>query len=626
MIAVPDFGYGAMENAGAITFRDFFLILDPATATVLQRRESAEVIAHELAHQWFGNIVTPVWWDDIWLNEAFASWMGHRTVQAWNASLGASLDRIPGVHRAMEDDWLPSARQVRQPVDSNDDIFNAFDAITYQKGMGVLTMFESFVGAEAFRKAVQLHLNKFRFANATADDFFASVSEGTGKDVTGAMRGFIEQGGLPLIEANVRCNAGAASRLALKQARALPLGVTDGADRSWQIPVCVRYESGGASPRQECWMLDEPDMTVTLSARGCPSWLMPNSRGGGYYRFSTDNGSLDALVYAATVRKLDAGEIVALANNVVAGLRSGGVSAAAALRFAGALSSSADNRVAGAAMRVVEIVRDDIAPPHLVSNAEAFGRDLYKRRAASIFVVPPKESDEAHLTRVKVAGFLSNVGRDPVVRQEAGKRGEQALQALEQGQQLGKIIEVDMLAVALGAAIDAGGPATHERAANLLATVTDPVLRREIIIGLAETRDPTLADKSLALLLDERLRINELQHMFKPIAAHRETRDQAWKWLQTSFDAFLTRASLAEQAVLPQHVETLCSPEAVEGVDAFFAPRLGSIAGGPRSLTIAKDTIAACAAMANSQRESAEKFLGTIKVHQQAPLNTAKTP
>jgi hypothetical protein len=209
-----------------------------------------------------------------------------------------------------------------------------------------------------------------------------------------------------------------------------------------------------------------------------------------------------------------------------------------------------------------------------------------------------------------------------MVRRDAAKRGEQALQALERGQPLGKIIETDMLAITLAAAIDAGGPSTHERAASLLATVTDPELRREIVLGLAATRDPALADKSLAMLLDQRLRINELRRMFRPLAAHRETRDQAWKWLQANFDAFRARASLTEQSVLPQHMEALCSPEAVESVDAFFAPRLGSIVGGPRSLTLAKETIAACAAMANSQRESAERFLGTIKV-QQAPLNTA---
>ncbi len=616
VIAVPDFGYGAMENVGAITFRDFFLIVDPATATIGQRRGSAEVIAHELAHMWFGNIVTPVWWDDIWLNEAFASWMGHRIVQAWNPGMGASLDRIDAVHHAMEDDWLPSARQIRQPVATNDDIFNAFDAITYEKGMGVLSMFESFVGPESFRKAVQLHLNKFRFSNATADDFFASVAEGTGKDVTAAMRSFIEQSGLPLVETNVRCNAGAAARLAIKQSRALPLGVTEGADRAWQVPVCVRYESGGASARQECWLVDKPEVNVTVSGRGCPSWLMPNARGGGYYRFAMDNASLDALVYAATLRKLEGGEVVALASNVFAGLRSGGISAAAALRFATTLSASADSRVAAIAMRVVETMRDDIAPDHLVANVEVVGRELYKRRASSIFAVPAKESDEAHLTRAKVADFLSNVAREPTVRQEAAKRGEQALLALEQGQPLGKSIEPDMLAVALGAAIEVGGSPTHERVSNLLAMTTDPVLRREVVLSLGATRDPTLAEKSLALLLDQRLRISELQRLFKPLAAHRETREQAWKWLQTNFDAFLARASLAEQAVLPQHVETLCTTEAVESVGAFFTPRLASIAGGPRSLTLAKDNIAACAAMANSQRESAEKFLGTIKVPQ----------
>ena len=466
---------------------------------------------------------------------------------------------------------------------------------------------------------MQLHLNKFRFGNATADDFFASLTEGTGKDLTAPMRGFIEQAGLPNIETGVRCNAGGSARLTFKQSRALPLGVTEAEGRSWQIPVCVRYESGGSAPRQECWLLDKPELAVNVSGRGCPSWLMPNARGGGYYRFTMDNASIDALVYAATVRKLDAAEVVALASNLVAGLRSGSISAAAALRFATALSASTDSRVAGLAMKLVAIVREDIAPENLVDHAEAFARDLYKRRASTIFATPGKESDEAHLTRVKVAGFLTTVARDPAVRDEAAKRGEAALQALEQGQPLGKLVETDLLAVAFSAVIDAGGPATHERAANLLASVSNPVVRRELIAALGSTRDPTLADKSLALLLDQRLRVNELQRLFGGLAAHRETRNQAWQWLQANFEAFLARASLEEQSTLPQHVAGMCDPEAIASVEAFFTPRLATIPGGPRSLTIAKETIAACSAMANSQRESAEKFLATIKVHPTAP-------
>lgn len=614
IISVPDFGYGAMENVGAITFRDYLLLIDPATATVHQRRVSAEVIAHELAHQWFGNIVTPAWWDDIWLNEAFATWVGHRAVQTWNPNMGAALDRVHGVHQAMDDDWLPKARQIRQPIPSNDQIFNAFDSITYMKGMGVLSMFESFVGAEAFRKGVQLHLNKFRFGNATADDFFASISEGTGKDLTAAMRSFIEQPGLPLLETSVRCNAGGSARVSMKQSRALPIGVTDEHDHAWQIPVCMRYESGGASARQECWMLDKPELAVSVSGRGCPSWLMPNARGGGYYRFTTDMPTLDALVYAATVRKLDASEVVALSSNILAGLRSGTVSGAAALRFASSLAASADSRVAGTAMAIVAVVRDDIASPQLVPNAEQLGRDIYKRRAASIFVTPGRESDEAHLTRVKVAFFLTTTARDPAVREEATKRGNQALQALEQGQPLDKIAETDMLATVLSAAIDTGGPATHERAAALLASVTNPVLRRAIIAALASTRDPSLAEKSLALLLGDRVRVSERHTMFKTLAEHRETRELAWRWLQENFDAYLARASLADQTVLPQHVEYLCTPEAAESVQSFFGPRVASINGGAHSLSLAKENIAACAAMANSQRESVEKFLGTIKV------------
>src|SRR5262249_54973387 len=150
IIAAPDFAEGAMENVGAVAFLDKILFVDPKQSTVEERRAYAETMAHELAHQWFGNTVTMRWWDDTWLNEAFANWMAHRPADVLDPKLDAGIAGLEATLASMHADSLVAARQIHQPVESNHDIVNAFDSITYDKGMGVLGMFEAYMGRDVF--------------------------------------------------------------------------------------------------------------------------------------------------------------------------------------------------------------------------------------------------------------------------------------------------------------------------------------------------------------------------------------------------------------------------------------------------------------------------------------------
>jgi cytosol alanyl aminopeptidase len=209
IVAVPDFAAGAMENVGLITYREQLLLLDD-NAAMSQRRAYASVHAHELAHQWVGNLVTPRWWDDIWLNESFATWMGNKTVHAWRSDFGYGNASFLGALGVMHADALTSARQIREPIRSNHDIATAFDGITYRKGGGVLEMFESWLGEERFRAGVRLHMERFADSVADANDFMTSLAEGSGDDeVVAAFRSFLEQPGVPLVTATVSCDDGA---------------------------------------------------------------------------------------------------------------------------------------------------------------------------------------------------------------------------------------------------------------------------------------------------------------------------------------------------------------------------------------------------------------------------------
>lgn len=196
LIAVPDFNAGAMENVGAITYREVLLLMDEQ-ATPQQMRAYKSVHSHELAHQWFGNLVTPVWWDDIWLNEAFATWMGHVALDIRDPKDQFRRDLLARSARAMKQDSLASARQIRQPILSSHDIASAFDGITYSKGGGVLSMFERYLGYEAFRAGINDYLATRSWGNATADDFIAAISSqapgGQAENIAAAFQSFLQQ-------------------------------------------------------------------------------------------------------------------------------------------------------------------------------------------------------------------------------------------------------------------------------------------------------------------------------------------------------------------------------------------------------------------------------------------------
>ncbi|WP_164156266.1 M1 family metallopeptidase, partial [Sandarakinorhabdus rubra] len=287
-IASPVMG-GAMENAGLILFQDTLILLGDAPPPS-QMRGFGTVAAHELAHQWFGDLVTPTWWTDIWLNESFAEWMGNKTAHRWRPDLGIAAGEVADAFTAMDTDSLGRGRPIRQEISRNDQVISAFDSITYLKGAQTVSMFESFVGEENFRKGVQLHLNRYAYRNASAEDFFASVAEASGNPrLVPALRSFTDQTGVPLV--TVR---DAATGISLSQSRYVPLGIaTDRMLRRWQIPLCLSRGDGKA-----CTLLSEESATVPPLV-GTAAALVPNANGAGYYRFSLDNAGWDRLIAAA---------------------------------------------------------------------------------------------------------------------------------------------------------------------------------------------------------------------------------------------------------------------------------------------------------------------------------------
>ncbi|MDO9490255.1 MAG: M1 family aminopeptidase, partial [Sphingomonadaceae bacterium] len=312
---------GAMENAGADIYGDTILLLDKGASTD-QKKTFGMVVAHELAHQWFGDLVTPAWWDDIWLNESFANWMGFRIGNEWRPDLKIGAGAIDEAFAAMNTDALKAGRPIHQPIRTNGEIDSAFDAVTYGKGGQVVAMIAAYLGDEKFRDGVRLHLKRYAYGNASTDQFFGSLAE-SAKDqrMVDALKSFVDQQGVPVIQVQRGANG-----LMVSQKRYALLG-TELPKQSWLIPLCVRV--GDA---RNCTLLDTPSATVPITAKGS---IMPNAGGTGYYRFALPEAEWHSLIGDAA--KLEPGEALALTDSLWAGFRAGEIAPALLVEAARAM-------------------------------------------------------------------------------------------------------------------------------------------------------------------------------------------------------------------------------------------------------------------------------------------------
>jgi alanyl aminopeptidase len=605
LIAVPDFGAGAMENAGAITFRDTLLLIRE-DASEGQLRRLAYVNAHELAHQWFGNLVTMPWWDDVWLNESFATWMGTRVVDEAYPEYKAKLSELGSTQGAMEVDSQASARQIRQPIESDHDIENAFDAITYAKGGAVLSMFERFLGPEAFRAGLRLYMARHRFGNATAQDLVAALAEASQKpDVAPAFFSFLEQPGVPLIEARVQCAPGG-NELSLTQSRYAPVGSAMARDKLWQVPVCVRFAPGsGGEPEEQCVLLRERKASVPLAA--CPGWLLPNSQAAGYYRWSLEPAALEALVSAH--RTLAEAEQISLVHNLLAALRSANLGADQALASAARLAPIPSRLVFEQVLGMHGFVREKLLRDQNLPSYRAAIARIVKPRYGALGLFPragQQPSGEEKLLRSTLVRWLAFEAKDAGLLRELAALGRAQL-GLAQSKDLARL-PPELIDVALSAALRTGDAPLLARAAEKLFAESDGTARGRLLSAISSLDRPELSEQVLSLSLDARLRTNERLAPLFGQAARNETRAAAYAWVKQHVDAFVAVLSEHHRAEVIGSSAGFCSEDMARDVEAFFAPRASSLPGGPRELAMTLESIRLCVALEQAQGEKARSY------------------
>ncbi len=534
-VALPGGVRGAMENWGAIAYNEAQLLYSPATDSPRQRRQVSGILAHELAHQWFGNLVTMAWWDDLWLNEGFASWMGSRALRHFHPEWGTDLFDALEKDRALSEDARRTTHPIQTPVPDDARAMDLFDSITYAKGAAFLRMLEGYLGEAAFRDGVRRYLRAHRGSSATTADFWYHLAQASGRDVASVAAAWTEQPGLPLVRASRRCRDGAETltlsqeRFSLNDPKAEPL--------AWKIPVIV---ADGLGSRHEV-MLEQRTQEVRLGR--CVGFVVVNAGDTGYFRVQYDDVSLRRL--AAALPFLDVQDRLRLLSDTFALVQAGRLDVTRYLALAESLSGETNRAVWDQVIGALGFVRDLIDDSAQVEAFQGYVARVLRVPFARVgWERRPGESEDAAQLRRALIDALGRAD-DPDVVAEAKARF-----AARRTQPVDPAIRPAVLNVT-GRHAD---EAEFEALLAMLRAATDVSDRWEAESALRRVRDPRLAGRFMSFMLATRaLPPGEAVVTLARVGADSGQKELAWDFVTEKLPAILAKASPRGRVyVLPQ--------------------------------------------------------------------------
>ncbi|MGN6373927.1 MAG: M1 family metallopeptidase [Sphingomonas sp.] len=543
---------GAMENAGADTYGDGIIFLDPH-ATTGDKQAFGMVVAHELSHQWFGDLVSPAWWSDIWLNESFANWMGYRIGNEWRPDLHIGVGTIDEGFRAMDTDALKVGRPIHQPIETNGQIDSAFDTITYGKGGQVVAMIAAYLGDEKFKQGVRLHLKRHAYGNATSDEFFQSIADAA-KDpkVLAAFKSFVDQPGVPVVDVTRR-----GGKLQLTQSRYSFLG-TQLAPEQWTVPFCVRVGT-----EKQCTLLGDKSATLTAPASGV---VMPNVGGTGYYRFNLAPADWQALI--AQSASLAPGEAIATTDSLWAAFRAGKAPASWLFDEAKAMAGNADSsasldpgeRIGGLRLRGLIGPQSEAAYRKLMAS-------IYVPRLTALGFDPARgvyanEDPDKQKLRQEVVDLVADDADDAATRAKLVAAANKYL--------AGDTAALDPAYLGTAFAVDAneGGLDMAKKLVDVGLSSEDASVRGAALSGAAASNDPEVA-RYLLDLTDPRLRPFDRMRLIGGIVRRPATRDIATDWLLGNYAKLVAGGGgVFVTGALPGAFSMQCGAAAADKIDS----------------------------------------------------------
>ena len=581
IIGVPDFSAGAMENIGAITFRERLLLIEPATASIGARKRVAGIISHEIAHQWFGDLVTMKWWDDIWLNEGFATWMANKPLAAWKPEWRVELDDAADTQDALGIDALRSTRAIRMKVETPEEINEVFDGIAYEKTAAVLRMIEKYVGPDAFRKGVASYLKKYSYSNAAGEDFWTEVARVTGKPVDRIMRSFVDQIGAPMLTVRSMCSQNS-SEIELKVGRFVGAPGSSPVPQTWTLPVALKTADGQI--RYE--LIDRPERTIKIA--GCGA-TFANADSRGYY--FTDYTADTVGLFAKNPASLSAAERIGLLGDEWWMVRAGRHDIDLYLDLAAAMSNDDTPVITETLANRLEMIGDDIADSAERAHYQGWIRARFGPVLTRLGLPgPATDGDDRQYRRGILLHLVGVVGNDPAVQATAR---ELALRYIADANSIPATLASSVLQVAAVG----GDAALYQRYLDQLTTAgAQPERYYRYFTALSWFSDPALVKRTLEFAVSPDVRSQDASTMLGSLLVHPWSSDLAWEFTKERWPVLIKTLNVFQ--AIPDLVGSFgsfCSVSRANDVKEFLAKN--SVPAASRAAQQAIERIDSCVAL-----------------------------
>jgi len=571
LLAIPDFAAGAMENLGAITFRETALLVDETAASHAELQRVADVVAHENAHMWFGDLVTMSWWNGIWLNEAFATFMEMLAVDAWKPEWQRWV--AFGVSRAaaLTVDGLHSTRSIEFPVRAPREADAMFDVLTYEKGASVLRMLEQYLGPTVFRQGVRDYLVAHRFDNADTGDLWAALGGASGQPIPAVMDGWIFAPGYPLVSVGVEGN-----QLVLRQQRFTYLpeplrwyGAAAGASPApgrWQVPVQLRVSAGGRETVERV-LLAEPEVRRPLPAGF--DGVVVNEGGHGFYRVRYDDALRARLL--ARLPSLAAIERFNLVNDAWAVTVAGLMPVADYLELTARFREERDKNVWSALIGSLHTLNRLITPgdrPRL----EALVRDRAAPALAALGWTPRETDDElTRQLRGDLIRALGTLGNDRDVQARAAE--------LYAAHERGAAVDPNVLPALIAVLAHTGDEARYETFLERFRRAATPQEEQRYLYALTMFQQPALVEQTLARTVNGEIRTQDAPFVARSMLMLGHSREQAWAFVKKQWDTMDRLYPKHGLRRLAEGVIGLATPDLEADVHRFFQERRIDLGG-----------------------------------------------
>ncbi|XP_038047211.1 puromycin-sensitive aminopeptidase-like [Patiria miniata] len=564
LIAIPDFAAGAMENWGLVTYRESALLVDPKNSSASGKQWVALVVGHELAHQWFGNLVTMEWWTHLWLNEGFASWIEYLCVdhcfpeyEIWTQFITTDYTRALGL------DALKSSHPIEVPVGHPDEIDEIFDLISYSKGSSIIRMLHDYIGDETFRKGMNVYLTRFKYSNTFTEDLWEALGEASGKCIKELMSTWTLQMGFPVLKVSSE-QQGTSRVLSISQSKFCADGPIEGESPQWKVPINIAT-SGNPTKSAHTVLLEKPSITVTLENVQPDQWVKLNPGTVGFYRVHYSSEMLDALLPGIRDGSMPPRDRLGLESDLFALAKAGQANTVDVLKVIEAFSNETNYTV------WTELATNLGALAKLLTNTDfghllkEFTKTLFKNGYEKLGWTP--KDDEGHLDSMLRSLTIRVMGRNGHAHavEEAHKRFKNHCSGVE-------LIPADLRAPVYLTALSHGDQTTFDEILKLFRAQDLQEEKDRILRTLGSIKDPSLMQKVLDFALTEEVRAQDTVFVIGGLTGTKEGQQLAWTFLQQKWTELITRYSggFLLSRLVQYCTEGFASEEKAQEVEAFF--------------------------------------------------------